>query len=104
MISYDEMYEQFLGDMDENEDNPDIFQEPASFEQISLLNSLVDSNAMNAIPDREVALICSWINSNMSYRDASILIDRILKAQPNEAPIHSQKQLAKWIKKNKLSE
>lgn len=103
MTTYEEMYEQFLQDMDgESEDRPSIYEEPASFEQIRMLHSLLESNAMNALSDREAALIASWISGEIKFYEASMLIDKILQAQPDEAPIHSQKELAKWLREKKL--
>lgn len=101
MIDYKDLYIEFLSDMDDN-DVPNVEVEPASFSQISFIRSLLEGNAMNAIPDFEARQIEYWLSGDMTYADASRLIDRILQAQPDEPPIHSQKLLAKWLREKKL--
>ena len=101
-MSYSDLYQQFLSDLDDTE-SPKVDEEPASFEQISYIRSLLESNAVNAISDTELNQIGYWLSYGITYKDASLLINRILEAQPDEPPIYSERGLAKWIREKKLS-
>ena len=103
MTSYSDLYQEFLSDLEgDNPDSPTAEEVPASYEQIGFIHSLMESTAINALPEREVQQIQYWLSGGITYADASKLINRILEAQPDEPPIHSQKALAKWLREKKL--
>ena len=75
------------------------YEKEASFQQMQFLNILTDSNAMNAFSDREIDVI-NLTMCDITFADASNLINKILESQPNEIPVSGQGALSKWIKKN----
>jgi len=91
-MNFDEL--EYAPDFDELE-----YEKEASFRQMQFLNILTDSNAMNAFTDREVELINIEMY-DLTFQSASELINKIISAQPNEIPVHGQRALSKWIKKN----
>lgn len=91
-MNFDDL--EYAPDFDELE-----YEKEASFQQMQFLNFLTDSNMMNPFNDKEIELMNFSLNG-ISFIEASLLIEKILEAQPNEIPVSGQGILSKWIKKN----
>lgn len=94
-------YDQFLEDIPE--DFVSLEEIPASFGQLQFITNMFENGMADKLPEHEYKQVTTWLNSGLSFKDAGILIDRILDCQPDEPP-RGEKKLAEWIKRRKLFE
>lgn len=104
-MNFDDLiYNEFLDDIGDvilAEEGLSIEEIPASFGQLQYITTLFETGMADCLGEQEYKQVETWINCNITAKEAAELINRILECQPNDPP-NGEIKLAKWIKKNKL--
>lgn len=103
-MNYDDLYSQFLDDtnfamLDDGQIDYSVL--PASFGQLQYITTMFETGMADCLGEHEYKQVETWVNCNITAKEAAELINKILECQPNDPP-NGEIKLAKWIKQNKL--